>query len=156
MKLNGAIGAMSKHVVILHGPNLNLLGQREPEVYGSETLDDVNAACERLGAELGLDVSHMQSNHEGELIDRVQRAGAEGTAVILNPGAYGHNSIALRDAIAGSNAHVIEVHISNVHAREPFRHRSMIAPVCKGSISGFGTAGYLLALRALANDTGGN
>ena len=142
---------MGKHVLILHGPNLNLLGRREPDVYGDQTLDDVNAACERLGAELGLEVTHHQSNHEGELVDRVQRAGLEGTAVILNPGGYGHTSIALRDAIAGSDAHVVEVHISNIHAREGFRHRSMIAPVCKGSICGLGAGGYLLALRALAD-----
>lgn len=145
---------MGRHVLILHGPNLNLLGRREPEVYGSQTLDEVNAACERLGAELGLEVAHHQSNHEGDLVDRVQQAGADGIAVIFNPGGYGHTSVALRDAIAGSAAHVIEVHISNTHARERFRHLSMIAPVCKGSICGLGTAGYLLALRALADDDG--
>lgn len=150
MTSNGTVDAMGKHVLILHGPNLNLLGRREPDIYGDRTLDDVNAACERLGAQLGLEVIHHQSNHEGDLVDRVQRAGLEGTAVILNPGGYGHTSIALRDAIAGSGADVIEVHISNIHAREGFRHRSMIAPVCKGSICGLGVTGYLVALRALA------
>lgn len=145
---------MGKHVLILHGPNLNLLGKREPEVYGDQTLDDVNAACERLGAELGLEVTHFQSNHEGELVDRIQAAGLAGHAIVINPGAYGHTSIAMRDAIAGSNAHAIEVHISNIHARERFRHRSMIAPVCRGVICGMGTTGYLLALRALADEAG--
>ena len=144
---------MAKHVLVLHGPNLNLLGRREPETYGYETLDDVNARCERVGAELGLDVSHHQSNHEGELVDRIQQAGLAGTAIVFNPGAYGHTSIALRDAIAGSDAQVIEVHISNIHARERFRHHSMISAVCEGSICGLGADGYLLALRALAGRT---
>lgn len=141
---------MGKHVLVLHGPNLNLLGRREPEVYGHQTLDDINAMCERLGAELGLEVSHFQSNDEGALVDRVQQAGLDGASVVFNPGAYGHTSIALRDAITGSEAVVIEVHISNTYAREHFRHRSMITAVCRGSICGLGTNGYLLALRALA------
>jgi len=146
---------MGKHVLILHGPNLNLLGKREPEVYGDQTLDDLNAQCERLGAEIGLEISHYQSNHEGALVDKVQEAGLGGVAIVFNPGAYTHSSIALRDAIAGSSAEVIEVHVSNVHAREPFRHRSMLSAVCKGSIVGLGTSGYLLALRALADKPGG-
>lgn len=141
---------MATHLLVLHGPNLNLLGRREPETYGYETLDQINARCERLGAQLGLEVSHHQSNDEGDLVDRVQQAGLSGTAIVLNPGAYGHTSIALRDAIVGSNAEVIEVHISNIHAREPFRHQSMISAVCKGSICGLGADGYLLAVRALA------
>lgn len=138
------------HVLILHGPNLNLLGQREPETYGRQTLDEVNAACERLGAELGLEVTHFQSNHEGELVSRVQEAGLAGKAIVFNPGAYSHTSIALRDAISGSGADVIEVHITNIHAREPFRHHSMITAVSRGMVCGLGVDGYLLALRALA------
>ena len=141
---------MGKHVLVLHGPNLNLLGRREPTVYGHDTLDDINAMCERLGAELGLEVSHAQSNDEGALVDHVHKAGTSGTAIVFNPGAYGHTSIALRDAIAAADAEVIEVHISNTHAREDFRHRSMISAVCRGVICGLGASGYLLALRALA------
>lgn len=138
------------HVLVLHGPNLNLLGQREPDTYGRQTLDEVNAACERLGAELGLEVTHFQSNHEGELVSRVQEAGLAGKAIVFNPGAYSHTSIALRDAISGSGADVIEVHITNIHAREPFRHHSMITAVSRGMVCGLGVDGYLLALRALA------
>ncbi len=141
---------MGTHVLVLHGPNLNLLGQREPEKYGHQTLDEVNAACERLGAELGLEVTHMQSNHEGELVTAVQEAGLAGKAIVFNPGAYSHTSIALRDAIAGSGAHVIEVHITNIHAREAFRHHSHITSVAQGMICGLGSEGYLLALRTLA------
>ena len=141
---------MGKHVLILHGPNLNLLGRREPDVYGRETLDELNARCEKTGAELGLEISHFQSNHEGELVTRVQEAGLEGSAIVFNPGAYSHSSIALRDAITASKAEVIEVHLSNIHARERFRHRSMISPVARGMICGLGTDGYLLALRVLA------
>ncbi|MBO6636518.1 MAG: type II 3-dehydroquinate dehydratase [Roseitalea sp.] len=146
---------MGKHVLILHGPNLNLLGKREPEVYGDQTLDELNAQCERLGAELGLEISHFQSNHEGALVDKVQEAGLDGVAIVFNPGAYSHTSIALRDAVAGSNAEVIEVHISNIHARERFRHHSMLSAVCKGTIVGMGTMGYMMAIRALAETPGG-
>ncbi|WP_306117884.1 MULTISPECIES: type II 3-dehydroquinate dehydratase [unclassified Roseitalea] len=141
---------MGRHVLILHGPNLNLLGRREPGIYGSRTLDEINMECERLGAELGLEVAHYQSNSEGDLVTMVQEAGLAGKAIVFNPGAYSHTSIALRDAISGSGAQVIEVHISNIHAREPFRHGSMITPVARGMICGLGTDGYLLALRALA------
>lgn len=141
---------MTDRILILNGPNLNLLGTREPATYGSETLSDVEAACERLGAELGLEVSTFQSNHEGALVDKIQEAGREGTGVVFNPGAYSHTSIALRDAISGSGALVVEVHISNIHARERFRHHSHITPVAKGMICGLGTEGYLLAIRALA------
>lgn len=140
---------MSKHILILHGPNLNLLGMREPEKYGAQTLDDVNAACEQLGAELGVHIESFQSNHEGELVDRLQHAGRNGIAVVFNPGAYSHTSIALRDAIAGASTEVVEVHITNIHARESFRHHSHVTPVAKGMICGLGTQGYLLAIRAL-------
>ena len=141
---------MTDRILILNGPNLNLLGTREPATYGSETLGDVEAACERLGAELGFEVSTFQSNHEGALVDKIQEAGREGTGVVFNPGAYSHTSIALRDAISGSGALVVEVHISNIHARERFRHHSHITPVAKGMICGLGTEGYSLAIRALA------
>lgn len=147
---------MGRNVLVLHGPNLNLLGRREPAIYGHETLDEINAMCVQLGAELGLDVSHAQSNDEGALVDHVQSAGLAGTAIVFNPGAYGHTSIALRDAIAASNAQVIEVHISNTHAREGFRHHSMISAVCRGVICGLGPTGYLLALRALAETSDGS
>jgi 3-dehydroquinate dehydratase-2 len=142
--------AMAQSILILNGPNLNLLGRREPATYGSRTLDDVIAACKSLGKELGFEVSAFQSNHEGELVDRLQQAGIEGTGVVFNPGAYSHTSVALRDAIAGSGAVVVEVHISNIHSREHFRHRSYVTPVAKGMICGLGTEGYLLAMRALA------
>ncbi|WP_223478629.1 type II 3-dehydroquinate dehydratase [Oricola indica] len=141
---------MTDRILILNGPNLNLLGTREPATYGSETLSDVEATCERLGAELGFEVSTFQSNHEGALVDKIQEAGREATGVVFNPGAYSHTSIALRDAISGSGALVVEVHISNIHARERFRHHSHITPVAKGMICGLGTEGYLLAIRALA------
>ena len=135
-------------ILVLNGPNLNLLGTREPGVYGSTTLADVEARLrERAGDRA--DLAFGQSNHEGELVTWIQDAGRDGVSVILNAGAYTHTSVALRDAIAGSGATVIEVHVSNVHAREAFRHRSMIAPVCRGVIAGFGPLSYDLALEAL-------
>ncbi|MBA4783186.1 MAG: type II 3-dehydroquinate dehydratase [Rhizobiales bacterium] len=136
-------------VLILNGPNLNLLGTREPGVYGSVTLADLEAQCIRDGQRLGLAVSCRQSNHEGELVSAIQEAGHTGSWVVFNPGAYTHTSIALHDAIIGSRCNVIEVHISNIHARETFRHHSYIAPVAKGSIVGLGTSGYSLALQAI-------
>ncbi|GAB4352208.1 MAG: type II 3-dehydroquinate dehydratase [Oricola sp.] len=141
---------MAQRILVLNGPNLNLLGRREPGIYGSETLADVEKACQALGAELGLEVSCFQSNHEGELVGKIQQAGLDGIGVVFNPGAYSHTSIALRDAIAGSGATVVEVHVTNIHARERFRHHSHVTPVAKGMICGLGTQGYLLAIRALA------
>jgi 3-dehydroquinate dehydratase II len=138
-------------VLVLNGPNLNLLGSREPEVYGHETLDDIAAALEERARGLGLAVDVRQSNHEGHLIDWLHEAGSLGAkAVILNPGGLTHTSVALRDAVKGITVPVIEVHLSNPHARESFRHRSHIAPVARGTIAGFGAQGYLLALDAAA------
>lgn len=139
---------MARALLILNGPNLNLLGQREPETYGHQTLADVEAHCVKVGKELGFDVTCQQSNHEGVLVDAIQTAGADGTAVVFNPGAYSHTSVALRDAIAGSGANVVEVHVSNIHARERFRHHSHVSPVSLGVIAGLGTFGYELAIRA--------
>jgi len=135
-----------KRILVLNGPNLNLLGVREPAVYGSDTLADVERLCRDEGARLGVGVDCRQSNHEGQLIDWIQEAGRETVAgnllgVILNAGAYTHTSVALHDAIKGSQASVIELHISNVHAREPFRHHSYISPAARGIIVGFGVQG---------------
>ncbi len=138
-----------RQILVLNGPNLNLLGRREPAIYGAATLADVEAEMTALGAKLGVGVTCRQSNHEGELVTWIQEAGLSGVDVILNAGAYTHTSVALRDAIKGSGARVIEVHISNVHAREEFRHHSYISPVVAGIIVGFGIAGYRLAFQAL-------
>jgi 3-dehydroquinate dehydratase-2 len=141
-----------RQISILNGPNLNLLGVREPGIYGSLTLADIEQRLiKRAGTRATL--SFHQSNHEGELVTWVQEAGAAGAGVILNAGAYTHTSIALRDAISGAKAELIEVHLSNVHAREGFRHRSLIAPVARGIIAGFGPLSYDLALEALLDET---
>ncbi|MCK6527892.1 type II 3-dehydroquinate dehydratase [Myxococcota bacterium] len=137
-------------VLVLHGPNLDRLGKREPAVYGATTLAEIDASLVELGGELGVEVASFQSAHEGALIERIHRAEDEGAAgVVFNPGAYTHTSIALRDAIAACALPVIEVHLSNVAAREPFRHHSHIAPVAVGTIAGFGPESYRLGLRAL-------
>lgn len=137
------------NIMVLHGPNLNLLGTREPEVYGDTTLADIDAALAAEAETLGVVVRTRQSNIEGELVSAVQEAAGWADAIIINPAAYTHTSIALRDAIAAAGIPTIEVHLSNVYAREPFRHHSYIAPVAMGQISGFGAAGYTLALRAI-------
>ena len=141
-------------LLLLNGPNLNLLGTREPAVYGRETLADVERLCRDEGARLGIDVECRQSNHEGDLVDWIQEAGRATAAgdligVVLNAGAYTHTSVALHDAIKGSGALVVELHITNVHAREPFRHRSYISPAARGIVVGFGVQGYAIAIDGL-------
>ncbi len=136
-------------ILILHGPNLNLLGTREPEVYGSMSLDDINKKMIELGKELGVELKCLQSNHEGALIDALHDASTWASGVVFNPGGYTHTSVALRDAISAIGIPVIEVHLSNVYAREEFRHKSLISAVCKGKISGFGWRSYELGLRGL-------
>jgi 3-dehydroquinate dehydratase II len=136
-------------VLVLHGPNLNLLGTREPQVYGAVTLEEIDRRLREAGEGLDLEVRTFQSNSEGGLIDALQEARNWAKGVVFNPGAYTHTSVALRDAVAAIGIPVVEVHLSNVQAREEFRRISMIAPVCKGSIAGFGWRSYLLGLQAL-------
>jgi 3-dehydroquinate dehydratase-2 len=137
-------------ILVLHGPNLNLLGSREPEIYGRTTLVDIDQTLTLLAGELGVTLESFQSNHEGALIDRIHAAARDGVAgLLINPGAYTHTSIALRDALAGVALPCVEVHLSNVHARESFRRRSLIAPVVLAQVAGFGAGSYTLALRGL-------
>lgn len=143
-------------VHVLNGPNLNLLGGREPEIYGSATLDDIRADLQQRCAARGFDLVFRQSNHEGDLVTWIQEAGEAGAPVILNAGALTHTSIALYDAIKGAKARVIEVHLSNVHARESFRHHSYISPAARGVIAGFGPMSYVLALEAVFENDGKN
>jgi len=143
-------------ILVLNGPNLNLLGTREPDVYGSFTLQDVERSCREVASELGSSATCRQSNHEGRLIDWLQGAKAEGaTGIVLNPGGYTHTSVALRDAIKAIDVPVVEVHLSNTAAREEFRRSSVVAAVCEGSIVGLGLAGYRLAVRFLAEQESG-
>jgi 3-dehydroquinate dehydratase-2 len=142
---------MPDTVFVLNGPNLNLLGLREPAVYGSTTLADVERLAKAAGGRLGLEVDFRQSNHEGVLVDWIHEARDEAVGIAINPGAYTHTSVALHDAIKAVGLPVIEVHISNVFARESFRHHSYVSPVAAGVLCGFGTHGYVLALEALAN-----
>ena len=136
-------------ILVLHGPNLNLLGTREPNVYGSLTLAEIDRRLVQAGEEAGLEVRTLQSNHEGALIDALHEARGWASGVVFNPGGYTHTSVALRDAITSIDIPVIEVHLSNVFAREEFRHKSLISPVCSGTITGFGWHSYWLALQAI-------
>ncbi len=137
-------------VLVIHGPNLNMLGKREPEIYGSDTLDDINNNLEMLGEKLGLPIETFQSNHEGAIVEKIQNALNHFCGVIINPAAYTHTSIAIRDALLLLEIPIIEIHLSNIYKREPFRHKSMVADIATGQISGFGVHGYLLALEAMA------
>jgi 3-dehydroquinate dehydratase-2 len=137
-------------ILVLHGPNLNLVGQREPDVYGALTLAEIDAKLEAVAREVGVEIECRQSNHEGVLVDALQEAAHSADGVVFNPGGYTHSSVAIRDAIAAIDTPVIEVHMSNVAAREEFRHVSLMSGVCRGTVTGFGWASYALGIRALA------
>jgi 3-dehydroquinate dehydratase-2 len=137
-------------VLVIHGPNLNMLGKREPEIYDSTTLDEINAELEHLGMTLGIFVETFQSNHEGAIVDKIQEAGATQNGIIINPAAFTHTSIAIRDALLAIDIPIIEIHISNIYKREPFRHKSFISDVADAQIAGLGIKGYSIALKALA------
>ena len=138
-------------ILVLHGPNLNLLGQREPGIYGSATLEDINRLLEQEALGLKVKISILQSNHEGALVDAIHSAWGQHQGILINAGAYTHTSVAIRDALAAVNLPTVEVHLSNIYRREPFRHHSYIAPIAIGQISGFGSDSYLLGLKALVN-----
>jgi len=142
---------VTQPILVLNGPNLNLLGLRQPEIYGRETLGDVEAALGRLATELGVGLDCRQSNHEGALVDWIQGARDAAAGIIINPGAYSHTSVAILDALNAFEGPVLEVHISNIHKREVFRHHSFVSARAEGVIAGFGTEGYLLALRRMAS-----
>lgn len=146
----------AKRVLIINGPNLNMLGKREPDIYGATTLADIEDMCRKTAAQLGMEAECRQSNMEGDLVTWLQEAGMAGTPVIINPGAYTHTSIAIHDAIRAANAIAIEVHLSNIHAREAFRHHSYVSPVAKGVICGFGMQGYIMALHGIAANNQNN
>lgn len=137
-----------KNILVIHGPNLNLLGKREPDVYGSVTIDEINAGLAALAKSRGVQLEILQSNHEGEIVERIGKAAGRFDAILINPAAYTHTSVAIRDAISAVAIPTVEVHLSNIYAREEFRHTSLIAPVAKGQVSGFGKASYLLGLEA--------
>jgi 3-dehydroquinate dehydratase-2 len=141
---------MSRIVYVLNGPNLNLLGKRQPEIYGRETLADIEASCRRVGAEFKLDIEFRQSNREYEIIDWIHEARERAYGVVINPAAFTHTSVAILDALAAFEGPIIEVHISNIHKREPFRHHSYVSGVATGVIAGLGVQGYALALRRMA------
>jgi len=147
--LNTRQKVMTTTILVLHGPNLNMLGRREPHIYGTTTLADINTALQRRCEEAGVNIICIQSNHEGELVDAVQTHGWEAAGIIINPGALTHYGLSLRDALAMVSAPIIEVHLSNVYQREAFRHTSVIAPIARGQITGLGWRGYLLALEWL-------
>ena len=139
---------MAIKILIIHGPNLNLLGQREPDVYGKVTLDAINRALKRLAGEEKAELTIVQSNHEGDIVDLIGKSSKKFSALVINPAAYTHTSVAIRDAIAAARIPTVEVHLSNIHAREEFRRTSLISPVSAGQITGFGADSYLLGLRA--------
>ena len=141
----------TKQVLLIHGPNLNMLGKREPEIYGSTTLENINKEMMELGKEKGLQIHTFQSNHEGAMIDRIQACFEVIHGIIINPGAYTHTSVGIRDALLSVSLPVVEIHLSNIYKREPFRHTSMVADIAVGQISGFGVYGYTLAVNAMAN-----
>ena len=141
---------MAKRVLVLNGPNLNMLGTREPGIYGAHTLADVEALCQATGEELGLSIDFRQSNHEGELVTWIQQAQTSADAILINPAAYSHTSVAIHDALKAVGLPVAEVHLSNIHQREAFRHHSYVSAVAAGVICGFGVTGYRLSLIALA------
>ena len=140
--------AKKKKILVLNGPNLNLLGKRQPDIYGRLTLEQINRKIRALAKELGVDVDIRQSNHEGELVTWIQQAPGQFGAIVINPAAYSHSSVAMRDAITSVDLPTIEIHLSNIHRREPFRHHSYIAEAAVGQIAGFGADSYLLGLRA--------
>jgi 3-dehydroquinate dehydratase-2 len=142
-------GNSLKKVLVIHGPNLNLLGKREPELYGDKSLKSVDADLKQLGQELAIEVETFQSNHEGSIVDKIQEAATGIDGLIINPAAYTHTSIAIRDVILAIDIPVVEIHLSNIYKREPFRHKSMIADVATAQIAGFGVQGYTLALQAM-------
>lgn len=143
-----------RNILIINGPNLNLLGTREPETYGTTTLDEINVSLKELGKSLGLSVETFQSNHEGAIVDKIQEAATTKQGLIINPAAYTHTSIAIRDALLLLDMPVIELHISNIYKREPFRHKSLISDVVTAQVSGLGVHGYRLAMDALARMIG--
>lgn len=144
---------MTMNIVVIHGPNLSFLGIREPEIYGQETLETLNQKIEDFAQDLNISCEFFQSNHEGEIIDRIQQAHLDqADGLVINPGAFTHYSYAVHDALAGADVPAVEVHLSNVHQREEFRKQSVTAPACIGQITGFGSAGYLLAIQALVNN----
>jgi 3-dehydroquinate dehydratase-2 len=140
----------SLKVLVIHGPNLNMLGKREPEIYGETTLDEINSDLKNLGTKLGISVEAFQSNHEGVIVEKIHEAAATQQGIIINPAAYTHTSIAIRDALLALDIPIIEIHISNIYKREPFRHKSMISDVAAAQITGLGIKGYRIALKALA------
>lgn len=144
---------MLRRIIVIHGPNLNMLGRREPDIYGATTLAEIDVALAARAAEAGVDLLSFQSNHEGALVDFIQREAWEADGLIINPGALTHYGLSLRDALAMLRAPIIEVHISNVYRREPFRHTSVVAPIATGQIAGLGWRGYLLALEWLLTGT---